>query len=338
MEAAKLVLKGKTREVITTLKEKMSNASKLQEFELALKYRNQILALEHLQDKQSVEKIKKYDQDVLHFMVREHKAYLVLFNVSQGLLLNKQEFIFDYHDDAITQFLMQYYEEAMIPKEIFVPCPIDEALATYLCQKKGSKVTISIPKQGTNKDLLDLAEKNVEISFFLEEAKLVALQDKLRLEELPLVMECFDISHLSGKHTVASMVQFRMGKPDKKNYRRFKIKTVTGIDDFSSIAEVVKRRYMRLVAEQKELPNLIIIDGGKGQLSAALESLASVGIAIPMISLAKRLEEIYFPGRSIPLQLDKKDKALQLLQAIRDEAHRFAISYNRLLRKKEIRE
>jgi len=153
---------------------------------------------------------------------------------------------------------------------------------------------------------------------------------------MPYVIECFDISHLSGTSTVASMVQFRNGKPDKNNYRRFKIRTVNGIDDFLAIAEVVTRRYKRIMEENKEFPNLILIDGGLGQLSAALGSLRKLNAKIPTIAIAKRFEEVYIPGQRLPLKLNRKGKALRFLQEIRDEAHRFAIKYNRLLRKKEL--
>ncbi|MDD4651517.1 MAG: excinuclease ABC subunit C, partial [Methanothrix sp.] len=152
----------------------------------------------------------------------------------------------------------------------------------------------------------------------------------------PQVIECFDISHLAGTFSVGSMVQFRGGRPDKSNYRRFKIKSVQGIDDFASIAEVVRRRYSRLQEEMQEMPDLILIDGGKGQLSSALAVLRELRLKIPIISLAKGEEEIYAPGLDGPLAIKKNEKASLFVQEIRDEAHRFAIAYNRLLRKKAI--
>jgi excinuclease ABC subunit C len=155
------------------------------------------------------------------------------------------------------------------------------------------------------------------------------------LQETPIVIECFDISHLSGTKTVASMVQFRNGLPDKSNYRRFKL-SIEGNDDFASIYEVVKRRYSRLVKENSSLPNLVVIDGGAGQLHYALKALAELKIQIPIISLAKEFEEVYLPEKETPLQFGEKNKARLLLQQIRDEAHRFAISYNRLLRKNSL--
>jgi len=179
-------------------------------------------------------------------------------------------------------------------------------------------------------------EKNIEHSFLKNELKVRDLQANLNLPEPPAIIECFDISHLSGTSMVGSMVQFRNGEPDKKNYRRFLIKTVEGIDDFASIAEVIRRRYKRLVEEVAEMPDLIVIDGGKGQLSAAMEVEKELNLTIPVIALAKRKEEVYLPGEMLPRRLDEKGMALHFLQQVRDEAHRFAIAYNRLLRSRTL--
>jgi excinuclease ABC subunit C len=179
-------------------------------------------------------------------------------------------------------------------------------------------------------------QKNIEITFFGDITKVEELQKKLQLQSTPNIIECFDISHLSGTSTVGSMVQFRNGKPDKTNYRRFRIRTVEGIDDVAAIAEVVRRRYTRLQQENSEMPHLIIVDGGRGQLNGAVAELDKLSLKILIISIAKQFEEIYLPGHVLPLSLERKEKALQFVQEIRDEAHRFAITYNRLLRKKEL--
>ncbi|MBO4301921.1 hypothetical protein J5839_01050 [Methanosarcinaceae archaeon] len=215
---------------------------------------------------------------------------------------------------------------------------ISRSLIEFLSQRRGRTVRLTVPKRGDKKDLLILAEKNIEAAFFGQMAKVEELGRKLMLDKPPSVIECFDISHLSGTHTVASMVQFRDGKADKSNYRRFRIKTVDGINDFESIAEVVERRYSRLLEEEKDLPDLILIDGGKGQLSYACDVLRELGVRTPVISLAEREEEIFVPGLSDPLPIRKSDKASMYLQEIRDEAHRFAITYNRLLRDKALKE
>lgn len=217
-----------------------------------------------------------------------------------------------------------------------MPEIIDESIIKFLQSKRKGKVNAIIPKIGEKKELLELVLKNIEIQFFGEIEKLTELQKQLNLEEMPQVIECFDVSHLGGTNNVASMVQFRNAKADKSNYRRFKLKSFSGVDDFLGIKEVVKRRYTKLTKEKQNLPNLIVIDGGAGQLSYALKELKKLHLKIPIIALAKREEEIYIPGKSKPLKLSKKNKALLLLIQIRNEAHRFAIKYNRLLRKKSL--
>jgi excinuclease ABC subunit C len=182
-----------------------------------------------------------------------------------------------------------------------------------------------------------MVEMNIEHSFLKDDLKVKDLQANLDLPDRPAVIECFDISHLSGTSMVGSMVQFRNGIPDKKNYRRFKIRTVEGIDDYASIGEVVRRRYQRLIDEGSEMmPDLIVIDGGRGQLSSAVEVLKELDCPVPAIALAKREEEVFLPGEVLPLHLDPKGMALRYLQEIRNEAHRFAIAYHKLLRSKRL--
>jgi len=229
-----------------------------------------------------------------------------------------------------------YYADRVPPQELIIPCEVSEGMAGYLSEQKGRSVQVTVPKIGEKKKLVELVEKNIEHSFLKNELKVQDLQAGLGLDQVPEVIECFDISHLSGTSMVGSMVQFRNGAPDKENYRRFRIKTVEGIDDFASIAEIVKRRYHRLVEEDAPFPDLIIIDGGKGQLAAALSALDGLGLAIPVIALAKREEDVYLPGEMLPRRLDEKGMALHFLQEIRDEAHRFAIAYNRLLRSRAL--
>ena len=314
----------------------MNKASQHNHFETALIIRNQITAIEHLNQRQKMQRQKKYNEDIINYEIKDNHVYLMLFNIHQGTLHNKNEFIFDHTDDFLTEFLIQYYSENPIPKELILPKQIPPALHTFLKEKKQSNITITTPQKGEKKQLLTLVQKNIEITFFADLDKVDTLQKKLQLQDPPHIIECFDISHLSGTSTVGSMVQYRNGKPDKNNYRRFRIRTVEGIDDFTAIAEIVKRRYTRLQNEDAELPNLIIIDGGRGQLNSALQELQTLNLKIPTISIAKQFEEIYIPGKTQPLQLSPKDKALHYIQEIRNEAHRFAIKYNRLLRKKEL--
>lgn len=336
VKKAASVLKGNIRELMESLETEMKELAAKQQFEQAMELRDEISALEFLQEKQNVERQKKHDEDILNYLVKDDTVYLMLFKVYKGTLEDKQDYVFAYGEDFLEEFLVQYYSENEPPGELILPEPLDESLADFLTHVRGKKVKVTVPKQGEKKELLDLAGKNVEIGFFGDRKKLEALQQKLSLPKAPNVIECFDISHLSGTSTVGSMVQFRGGRPDKHNYRRFRIQSVEGIDDFASIAEVVRRRYSRLLEDKHEMPDLIIIDGGKGQLSAAFQELRKLRVRVPIISIAKREEEIYVPGLKAPLPIKKDEKASLFVQEIRDEAHRFAINYNRLLRQKAL--
>jgi excinuclease ABC subunit C len=294
------------------------------------------MSIEHLSEKQKMEREKKYNEDIINYEIKDNNVYLMLFNIYKGTLSNKTEFVFDFTSDFFEEFIVQYYSENSLPKELIVPRKLSTPVVTFLNNKKDRKVRVIKPEKGEKRQLLDLVLKNIDITFFSDIDKIEMLKNKLVLQDSPNVIECFDISHLSGSSTVGSMVQYRNGKPDKSNYRRFKIRTVEGIDDTAAISEVVRRRYYRLKIEDSELPDLIIIDGGRGQLNYSLQELVKLDLKIPIISIAKQFEEIYIPGRILPLKLQNKDKALQFIQEIRDEAHRFAIKYNRLLRKKEM--
>ncbi len=331
---AQWVLKGNIGQLLESMRGVMKEASSKQQFEKALELRDEISALEYLQEKQNVERQRKYDQDILNYLIEEGNVYLMLFKVYKGTLEGKEDFVFAFNENFLEEFIVQYYSETQPPEEFIVPEALDESLVEYLSQIKGKKIKVTVPKLGEKKTLLDLALKNVEIGFFGNRKKVKALQEALKLPEVPNVIECFDISHLSGTSTVGSMVQFRGGRPDKSNYRRFKIKSVDGIDDFASMAEVVRRRYSRLKEEGQEFPDLIIIDGGEGQLSSAFREIRKLRLKIPVVSIAKREEEIYVPESSQPLDIKRNEKASLFVQEIRDEAHRFAITYNRLLRQK----
>jgi excinuclease ABC subunit C len=331
---AEAVLKGKIDELIDSLRVEMREVAGKKHFERAMELRDQIAALQGLQERQKVELQRKYDQDVLSYVVDGGSVHLMLFKVYKGTLEETEEFAFAHHENFLEDFLVQYYSENVPPEELIVPEAWDEPLVEFLTHVKGKKVRVTVPKMGEKKALLDLAKKNLELKVFKDRTKLESLQEALSLPGLPKVIEGFDISHFAGTATVGSMVQFRDGRPDKSNYRRFRIRSVEGIDDFASISEVVRRRYSRLKEEGAELPDLIILDGGPGQLSAAQQALQRLRVRIPIISIAKGEEEIYVPGLSSPLPIKSRDKASLFVQEIRDEAHRFAIAYNRLLRKK----
>lgn len=336
LHLAELALKGKTKDIEKKLTSQMNKYAKSQEFEKALIAREKINSIDYLSKKQNIQREKKYDEDIINYVKDDGKIYLMLFNIHNGLLENKKEFVFDFYEEAINQFLVQYYSENPIPKKIIVPSILDESIIGFLSQKNKSKVEVVIPQKGELKELLDLVEKNIRIQYFKGIESLNCLKKELNMEELPNVIECFDISHLGGTEVVASMVQFRGGIPDKTNYRKFKIRGGDKNDDFAAMNEVVKRRYSRLKNEEKPLPDLIVVDGGLGQLNSSIKSLEEIGIKVPIISLAKKFEEIYIPKKEVPLLLSPKNKARLLLQSIRDEAHRFAVKYQRERRSKKI--
>ncbi|MDD1707517.1 MAG: excinuclease ABC subunit UvrC, partial [Methanoregulaceae archaeon] len=331
---ASLVLKGKTGILLTTLRDKMSSRASVEEYENALLIRDQIRALERLSDRQDITRIKEGDEDIINYIIHADTVQLMLFNVYQGTLGNKTEYSFDYHPDFFEEFLVQYYSDNPIPSEIVLPEEVTDSLEEFLAVTKGKKVIVTVPKIGAKKRLLDLIIRNIEAIHFGSQVKVLELQEILGLDSPPLIIDCFDISHISGTSVVGSLVRFREGKPDKKNYRRFRIKTVEGIDDPAGIGEIVRRRYTRMVKESGDFPDLILIDGGKTQMNAAQKELNNLGIGVPVIALAKKNEQIYMPGRAHPLVLSRKERGSLYLQEIRDEAHRFAITYHHLLRKK----
>lgn len=331
------LLEGKTEAVIARLMEEMAQASDDLKFERARELRDHLEILSRKADRQKVESKVFKDQDVI-VPVKDNDTLLIqVFHVKRGVLLGKKEFRLD-PDSDMTEFLMQFYTGHGIPDEIVMESLPKEAglLEETLSKVRQAQVRFASPSRGRSKELLDLVRKNALLHLGGGDIGCKDLQDALGLEVFPKVIECFDISHLFGKQTVASMVQLVDGRPRKGQYRRFRIKSVAHADDFMSMKEVVYRRCKRLLDEKKALPDLIIIDGGAGQLSAAMESLSKLSLGIPIIGLAKRLEEVYTPLRDAPLRLDQKREALKLLQRARDEAHRFAVSYHRLLRSKVI--
>lgn len=337
IDKIRMILSGSTKELVKEMEVEMKRASEEQRYEKALELRDQIEAIKRLSERQNMQRQKRYDEDILNYRIEDEKVYLMLFNIYKGTLESKNEFVFDYNSDFLDEFLIQYYSEHDVPSEVIVPQDLADSMKSFLEEKRGGKkVRITVPKRGEKRELMELVLKNIEVSFFAGSKKSTELGKRLRLEETPSVIECFDISHLSGTSTAGSMVQFRNGIPDKDNYRRFKIKTVEGIDDFGAIAEVVRRRYTRLKREDTELPNLVIIDGGRGQLNSAIREIKKLGLKIPVISIAKEYEEIYLPDSPTPLRLPRDDTALKFVREIRDEAHRFALKYNRQLRGKEM--
>jgi excinuclease ABC subunit C len=235
IHSADLLLKGKNQDLIGELKERMTTHATKEEFEQALTIRDQIVAIERLSDRQYMHRQKQANEHIINFQVISEAVYLILFTIERGTLTSKEEFIFPETEEFLEEFIIQYYATVKPPNELILPELPDESVREYLENIRGTQVTLTVPRQGAKKHLLDLVSKNIEASFFTGKIRLIELGEALRLSGPPEVIECFDISHLSGTGTVGSMVSFRDGRPDKKNYRRFKIKTVEGIDDFASI-------------------------------------------------------------------------------------------------------
>jgi excinuclease ABC subunit C len=330
------ILKGGSAELLSDLRREMADRAKEQDFEGAMAVRDQVSAVEHLATRQKVERRRDHDEDIINYLETGDRVYLMLFSVERGTLSEKEEFIFAASPEFFEEFLVQYYSDHPPPKELILPNLVSFPVLQFLDLRRGNRVLVTVPVKGEKAHLLDLVRKNLEQTFFGEKLRLEALGEALRLPTPPSVIECFDISHLSGTSTVGSMVRFVDGRPEKKGYRRFRIRTVGGVDDTAAISEIVRRRYSRLVKEGQKLPDLVIIDGGKGQLAAAQSSLREVKVKIPLISIAKREEEVFAPGFSHPLPLDRRSPASLLIREIRDEAHRFAVAYHRLLRRKKV--
>lgn len=363
------ILKGKTRSVEQEITTAMNRAAEELRFEEAAVLRNRLQALREYSEHQKVVTTDLIDRDILAVATNGSDACSVIFKVRDGKLIGRQHFYIAGAEGKSDAELVRvtferfYIESDDVPDEIFVPVEIDSisVLRSWLHTKRGSRVEIVVPQVGDKRKLVNMAAANAD--FLLREIELqrlkreedkgsilpravLALQRDLRLSKPPRRIECFDNSHFQGSETVSSMVVFVDGKPKKSEYRKFKIKTVEGIDDFRAMQEVVERRYTRMLAEQTERPDLIIVDGGKGQLSHAVEVLCKLGLHnaafeasaehghIPVIGLAKRLEEVFFPYQSDSLLLPKTSSSLKLLQQVRDEAHRFAIEFHRSLRDK----
>lgn len=331
-----LFLRGKMNELIGDLKTVMKEKSAACMFEEALAIRDQVRAIEHLSQRQYVQRRPVCDEDYIHYACADDTVFLSVFSIQKGKLMEKQDFSFPSHPDFFEEFIIQYYADEQPPRELVIPIPVSASIGEYLSVRLGKKVTVTMPKAGEKLHLLQMVLHNIEASHMGGRMKVNALQNVLALRTPPSRIECFDISHTGGTAVVASMVFFRDGKPDKSGYRRFKIRSVQGIDDFAAMGEVVHRRYARLVREGRPLPDLILLDGGRGQLNAALSVLDKLSLDIQVAAIAKREEEIYLPGWPTPMKIPRDDRGLLYLREIRDEAHRFAITYHRLLRRKEL--
>lgn len=352
IKAVCMVLDGRTAELERDLKKRMQAAAENYAFEEAARLRDQLQAVERLNEQQKAVTSNNTDMDIIGFAQDMTGICIQIFFVRKGKLLGRDNFFLQDEEtsraEVLTAFVKQYYNEAsFVPREIVLPAlPENDEQAIieqWLSEKAGHKAELICPQRGTKKELLQLANDNAVklMQERLRRGQLSLKNDLEAAEELqqalglakPLErMDCFDISHTQGSETVASMVVFRNGSISKKDYRRYKIVSAEGKpDDFKSMQEVVYRRYR----DYEDLPSLVVIDGGKGQLSSALEVIRGLGLHdLPVIGLAKREEEIFKEGQSESILLDRDSAALHLIQRIRDEAHRFAITYHRKLRGK----
>ncbi len=355
VEQVVLFLEGKGDTLIRQLEAQMMEAAENLEFERAAKIRDQIRALQEVLQRQKMVNPEGIDEDVIALVKDERGACVQMFFIRGGKLLGQRHFFVSEGAEEqpgaiIGEFLKQYYQEAPeVPERILLPYEVEEArlISQWLRQRKGSTVEIRVPRRGEEARLVELAAHNAELALqslrqelehqseWLESA-LLELQEELRLPHLPQRIEAYDISNIQGIAPVGSMVVFEGGQPKKSDYRRFRIRWhPESPNDFAMMQEVLTRRLREAMEGDEKwrtLPDLILIDGGRGQLNAALEVIHSMGLQIPAIGLAKRHEEVILPDVPEPVELPRHSKALHLLQRIRDEAHRFALAYHRKLR------
>ncbi|MCX9015126.1 MAG: excinuclease ABC subunit UvrC [Candidatus Methanoperedens sp.] len=341
-------LEGKRSQLIRSLEARMEELSDAQEYEKAARVRDQVHALRELSEKQRVNVEGNKEQDVIAAAISGNTAVIQIFHISEGSLRGRDTISVNTAGadevDVLSGFVKQYYQDIPPPQEIIVPVEIEDAsIARWL---SGNSSRLKTARSQTEKGLMNLALENARMiagQNMLREARsgaeaLSALRNALSLPVVPVVIEAFDISNTSGTDAVGSLVAFEDGEPDKKNYRRFGIKTVEGADDTAMIREVVARAYTRRRDEGKRMPDLVLIDGGRGQLNAAISALDDVGLGLSAASIAKQFEHIFIPGRDAPVILPKDSPELLLVRRIRDEAHRFAVAYHRKLRGRKMQE
>jgi excinuclease ABC subunit C len=367
----KLFLEGRPTDLSRSLRERMAKAAEAQEYERAAKYRDLISTVEQLQEKQRIASVEGDDADVFGYHFENGMLAVNLFHMRAGRVLDRREFFWEdlpdfaipstsrqdaagngsgqssFHPGEFFSALLKqlYIGQPYVPRNIYVPVEfedremLEELLSDQIGDSRGARVHILVPQRGDKRSLIDLAGNNAKQSYdqrfriMKPNTKAIqeALQDTLGMPELPVRIECFDISHIQGAETVASMVVWEDGQMKKSDYRKFIIRSVDGVDDFASMREVVKRRYKRVQDEKKKMPSLVLIDGGLGQLHAAAEALESLEIINqPLAAIAKREEIIYVSGQEDePVALDHHSPVLHLIQLIRNEAHRFAVTFHR---------
>lgn len=345
VEAARLFLSGRNEELLRQLRRQMSRAAQDLDYETAARIRDMILEIEPVSEKRKLSSVGGEDVDVFGIHVQEGNTAVCILVMRGGQVLDRRELFWEGQGEVsqtrvLSELLPQIYDRtSFIPREMHLPVPVEgeTALVEWLSQRRGERVYLRLPSRGPKAQRVALAMRNAELahrrrfrSADVAEGATQALQRKLNLADPPRRIEGFDISNLQGEETVASLVVWEEGKLRKSEYRIFNIRGVEGPDDYESMRQVVERRYRRRLAELGAMPDLILIDGGRGQLNAAMASLTKLGVEeTPVVALAKRQEEIHSPDRPEPLRLDRRNPGLKLLQEVRDEAHRFALSRHR---------
>jgi excinuclease ABC subunit C len=342
----RLFLEGRHRELGATLKRRMEEASAGQEYERAAHYRDLLESMERLGERQNIITGGVEEGDYWAAHREGGRAMVQLFCMRRGRVVTRREFRLD-HDESGERFydqvLLQYYAEAETPPELFLAEPAHEPgpLAEILGERRGGRVRIRVPRRGVRRRFMETALRNARLAF--EERFRSAhthgvevaeeLRELLELERTPLRIECLDVSHHRGELPYTSVVVFEAGRPRSRDYRIYKLREARGGDDYAAVHEVVGRRFQRLLREGKPLPDLLLIDGGRGQLASARRALEELGLEdLPLASIAKREEEIFVQGQGDPLLLDRDSPALHLVQQLRDEAHRFALRHHRSAR------
>lgn len=348
---ARMFLEGGNRELRVDLAKKMRSASDREDFEAAARYRDLLRIVKKQSERVGLRGIGLVDQDFFSFHRSGTDALLLVFVLRNGAVRSRREFRFSDLDLPDEEFLAsaicQYYALGnAIPARIFTPIPVQDGdwIARWLTEKNGRTVKLSTPTRGPRKMFLATLERNARLGFQTsieavpDGARILEqLRERMQLDAIPHRIEGIDISHTGGSLTVASVVVWEGGDPVRRAFRRMRMKSVSGPDDYAAMAEAVGRRYSRLIREDEPLPDLLLLDGGKGQLAAAQRGLRENGIPpIPIAALAKREEEVFLPGRADPIPLDRHDPVLHLIQRIRDEAHRYAHAYHRRLRTRSL--
>jgi len=359
-----LFLEGKQEKVVRMLESKMKEAAVAMDYEKAAILRDQLQAIDRVIEGQRIATTVKGEQDVIAFVNDNDRAYVQVFFIRGGKLIGRESFVLqgtnsEEPKQIMTSFIKQFYSSSpYVPPLLLLQHPVEDktVIENWLQSRRGSRVHIRVPYQGNKKQLMNIVAENAEqglqqlkvkqqaVYLTLKDA-LTEIERELNLPRLPLRIECYDISNIQGRAAVGSMVVFEDGKPKPAHYRRFRIKTVSGADDYAMLQEVLRRRFKRITAESSATstettwaiqPDLVLIDGGKGQLNSAISVMQEMGVAaIPVASLAKQNEEIFIPRKAESINLPDSSPGLQLLQRVRDEAHRFALGYHQKIRQKE---